>query len=77
MGHPTISILFQVALLALAAATKQVSTSYPAPDWQVPTIHNVPSCLHEPNWHDIAGALTFNGLHHVRLYGPLLAHAAC
>ena len=30
-----------------------------------PKIHNAPACLNKGGWHDIAGALTYKGTHHV------------
>jgi len=38
--------------------------SYPGPAWVHPKIHHSPLCLHFPGWHDMAGALTFKGVHH-------------
>jgi hypothetical protein len=38
---------------------------YPGPAFEHPTIHHSPDCLHKRSWHDMAGALTFNGIHHV------------
>lgn len=38
---------------------------YPGPAYLAPKIHNSPSCLHKEGWHDIAGALTVQGTHHV------------
>jgi len=38
---------------------------YPGPTYLAPKIHNSPACLHHNGWHDIAGALTFKGTHHV------------
>eukprot|EP00756_Hemistasia_phaeocysticola_P052942 Hpha_TRINITY_DN28274_c0_g1::TRINITY_DN28274_c0_g1_i1::g.116785::m.116785 len=38
---------------------------YPGPWWQVPTVHNSPTCLHNGGWHDIAGAFTLGTEHHV------------
>lgn len=38
---------------------------YPGPTYLHPTIHNSPSCLHLGGWHDIAGALSYLGTHHV------------
>ena len=35
------------------------------PRWARPLIHNAPACLSQPGWHDIAGALTHQGVHHV------------
>ncbi len=31
----------------------------------MPGLHHSPSCLHKNGWHDIAGALTVDGVHHV------------
>ena len=38
---------------------------YPGPPHAAPKIHHAPECLHHGGWHDIAGALTFKGHHHV------------
>ena len=38
---------------------------YPGDDWTHPRIHQSPDCLHLDGWHDMAGALTHNGEHHV------------
>jgi hypothetical protein len=38
---------------------------YPGDEWLHPKIHNSPNCLHEGGWHDIAGALSHRGTHHV------------
>ena len=38
---------------------------YPGPAFIAPKIHHSPDCLHEGGWHDVAGALTFKGTHHV------------
>ena len=38
---------------------------YPGPDYQHPKIHNSPECLHIRGWHDVAGALSYKGEHHV------------
>ncbi len=35
------------------------------PPQGVPKVHHSPSCLHIEGWHDVAGALTFKGHHHV------------
>lgn len=37
---------------------------YPGPDYTHPKIHQSPDCLHRRGWHDMAGALTFKGVHH-------------
>lgn len=37
---------------------------YPGPDFTHPKIRQSPDCLHHGGWHDMAGALTFNGVHH-------------
>lgn len=37
---------------------------YPGPDFTHPRIHQSPDCLHKGGWHDMAGALTFKGVHH-------------
>ena len=34
---------------------------YPGEEWQHPKIHQSPDCLHLGGWHDMAGALTFDG----------------
>ena len=41
-----------------------VHRPYPGPTWNHPRIHQSPDCLHDSGWHDMAGAITFNGLHH-------------
>lgn len=38
---------------------------YPGNEWLHPKIHQSPDCLHLGGWHDVAGALTFKGEHHV------------
>ena len=38
---------------------------YPGADFLHPKIHQSPDCLHLRGWHDVAGALTFQGVHHV------------
>ena len=38
---------------------------YPGADFLHPKIHQSPDCLHLGGWHDVAGALTFKGEHHV------------
>ena len=38
---------------------------FPGPTWQEPKIHNAPRCLNVGGWHDIAGAFTYAGVHHV------------
>ena len=38
---------------------------YPGADFLHPKIHQSPDCLHLGGWHDVAGALTFKGVHHV------------
>ena len=38
---------------------------YPGNAWQHPKIHQSPDCLHVGGWHDVAGALTLNGGHHI------------
>lgn len=38
---------------------------YPGAPWIAPKIHHSPSCLWKHGWHDVAGALTFKGTHHV------------
>jgi hypothetical protein len=45
---------------------------YPGNEWQHPKIHQSPDCLHLGGWHDMAGALTFdgvNGLEHHAFQG--------
>lgn len=37
---------------------------YPGNEWNHPKIHQSPDCLHLGGWHDMAGALTFKGVHH-------------
>ena len=37
---------------------------YPGADFLHPKIHQSPSCLHLDGWHDMAGALTYKGVHH-------------
>ena len=41
------------------------AASYPGPSYVAPKIHHSPDCLHIGGWHDVAGALTFKGTHHV------------
>ena len=41
------------------------ASSYPGAAWLAPRIHHSPDCLHKTGWHDVAGALTFKGTHHV------------
>jgi hypothetical protein len=38
---------------------------YPGPSWSWPALHNSPPCLHIGGWHDIAGALLWDGTAHV------------
>ena len=40
-------------------------SAYPGPWYLAPKVHNSPDCLHIGGWHDVAGALTFKGTHHV------------
>ena len=37
---------------------------YPGDNFTHPRIHQSPDCLHRGGWHDMAGALTFKGVHH-------------
>ena len=37
---------------------------YPGPAFTHPRIHQSPECVHQGGWHDMAGALTFKGVHH-------------
>jgi len=37
---------------------------YPGPEYTHPKLHQSPDCLHIGGWHDMAGALTFKGVHH-------------
>eukprot|EP00040_Diaphanoeca_grandis_P043581 m.9702 g.9702 ORF g.9702 m.9702 type:complete len:637 (-) comp7875_c0_seq1:107-2017(-) len=37
---------------------------YPGANYTHPKIHQSPDCLHDHGWHDMAGALTFDGVHH-------------
>ena len=37
---------------------------YPGLGFARPRIHQSPDCLHLGGWHDMAGALTFKGVHH-------------
>ena len=39
--------------------------AFPGPAWLHPKIHNSPDCLHNPGWHDMAGAITFGGVQHI------------
>jgi hypothetical protein len=39
--------------------------AYPGPVIHHPKIHNSPDCLHNPGWHDMAGAITVGGVYHV------------
>jgi hypothetical protein len=39
--------------------------AYPGPAFQRPKIHNSPDCLHNPGWHDMAGAISVGRVHHV------------
>ena len=60
-----------ITILLLAyttSSTHQVQASpppYPGKPWQIPKVHHSPNCLHDHGWHDVAGALTFKGEHHV------------
>lgn len=38
---------------------------YPGPAYAAPEVHFTTECLHHQGWHDIAGALSFQGTHHV------------
>lgn len=38
---------------------------YPGPNYTHPLLHHSPDCLHDGGWHDVAGALTLRGRHHV------------
>eukprot|EP00658_Telonema_sp_P-2_P004396 TRINITY_DN11645_c0_g1_i15.p1 TRINITY_DN11645_c0_g1~~TRINITY_DN11645_c0_g1_i15.p1 ORF type:complete len:585 (+),score=135.33 TRINITY_DN11645_c0_g1_i15:101-1855(+) len=38
---------------------------YPGVDFLHPKIHQSPDCLHLSGWHDVAGAITVGGEHHV------------
>ena len=53
--------LIAVAPLAFSGR----ASSYPGAAWLAPRIHHSPDCLHKTGWHDVAGALTFKGTHHV------------
>mmetsp|Transcript_73233 Transcript_73233/g.156902 ORF Transcript_73233/g.156902 Transcript_73233/m.156902 type:complete len:531 (-) Transcript_73233:48-1640(-) len=52
-------------LTVLALCATAAYATYPGPAWIAPKIHHSPDCLHKPGWHDVAGALTFKGTHHV------------
>ena len=45
-------------------ATGGSTEPLPAFDFNNPKIHQSPDCVHEGGWHDMAGALTFKGVHH-------------
>lgn len=45
--------------------TCKFGPSYPGASYLHPKIHNSPNCLNIGGWHDIAGALTHKGIHHV------------
>jgi len=47
------------------AAMCENTMPWPEADWKAPRIHYAPQCLNGPSWHDVAGALTYDGLHHV------------
>ena len=42
---------------------------YPGDSWTHPKIHQSPDCLHLGGWHDVAGALSYKGDHHVMSSG--------
>ena len=44
---------------------------YPGPAWIPPKIHHSPDCLHVHNPHDIAAAITLDGVHHVWQLGGM------
>jgi hypothetical protein len=48
-----------------AACAQPPPPPFPGPAWVAPTVHNSPACTHLPNWHDIAGALHYEGAWHV------------
>eukprot|EP01062_Namystynia_karyoxenos_P028852 TRINITY_DN21795_c0_g1_i1.p1 TRINITY_DN21795_c0_g1~~TRINITY_DN21795_c0_g1_i1.p1 ORF type:complete len:548 (+),score=109.37 TRINITY_DN21795_c0_g1_i1:85-1644(+) len=52
-------------LAALLQLSGRVHAAYPGPEWLHPKLHYSPDCLHDNGWHDIAGALTWQGRHHV------------
>jgi len=56
---------FLFVLTAFALQTTTGLPPYPGPNFTHPRIHQSPDCLHLDGWHDIAGALTHKGLHHV------------
>ena len=47
------------------APSEPTVAGYPGPAWVAPKLHHSPDCLHHASWHDVAGALTFKGTHHV------------
>ncbi|EDQ91676.1 uncharacterized protein MONBRDRAFT_5591 [Monosiga brevicollis MX1] len=53
-GHPVVTAMCQ-----------HRDPPYPGPaQWQ-PRLHNMPACLNVESWHDIAAAITVEGIHHV------------
>jgi hypothetical protein len=51
---------------------------YPGPPWMQTKVTNAPPCVYAvPNWHDVAGALYFEGAYHVfQGCGPFLNSSA-
>lgn len=50
---------------ATGAECQNPAPPYPGPTWQHPVFHNSPGCLHIGGWHDIAGALYWDGVYNV------------
>lgn len=50
---------------AFAHDNESPTVVYDPPSWLTVKIHHSPDCLHKKGWHDIAGALSFAGVHHV------------
>ena len=61
MCYPA-TLLPSVSVLALI----QLGAAFPGPAHLKPTVHFAPPVVSEQGgWHDVAGAITHNGIHHI------------
>ena len=65
LGGPTCWPKARVNCTDAADCCAWPSWFYPGPAYTHPKVHNSPNCLHNHGWHDMAGALTIGGQHHV------------